>query len=111
MTVASCTEEKLIETERWGTFGKSIRIIAWMMRFIRNVRVPGQDKETGDMSLQELNGSKVRLFLYVQQQVYPELVALRGRRVPRNSFLVKLSPFIGEDGLLRETAVLRFRLQ
>ena len=93
---------KMLETERWGSFEKSIRLVELVLRCIHNIRKSAAERQTDDLSQGELSIAKERLFLCVQEEHYAnELVALRqSRPVPRNSPVARLSLMLGSDGLL-----------
>ena len=61
------------------------------------------DRVVGDLTYDELQAAKHQLIQCVQEHQYAtELAALRqGRSVPKGNSIVKLTPFIVEDGLLR----------
>ena len=91
------------EFERWGTFVKSMRIFAWMLRFIKNMKSSPNDRQLGELSFVELSEAKVMLFYTVQRSAFSnEFETLkRGKSIPKQSKLNKLDPFIGDDGLMR----------
>lgn len=95
---------------RWGKLSKAIRVVSWVLRFISNVRSPKSQRKTDALSFDELHHAKVKLFSIEQLQAYPsEIAALKqGKEISRGSPIAKLSPFIGEDGLLRVQDRLEF---
>ena len=96
--------------ERWGTFTKAIRVVAWVQRFIQNLKSSPTDRRKGDLSFDELQAAKQCLIRAEQENAFSaELDALRkGRKIPKCSPLVKLSPFVAEDGFLRVQGRLQF---
>ena len=105
-----CSREPVFQVDRWGTFIKSIRIVAWAKRFIYNARNLKSERKTGELSLDELTQSKQLLILNVQQLEYgKEIASLQsGQLVHKASSIVKLSPFPGDDGLLRVGGRIQF---
>ena len=99
----------VIDVERFGCFQKSIAVMAWVLRFIKNCRSPKQ-RSTGELSFEELRNSKLILFRSVQNSVYAsEIATLRsGDLISKKSHLYKLSPFLDNDGLLRVRTRLDF---
>ena len=99
----------VLPVERWGSFTKCIRVIAWMLRFVSNSK-RGVMKQAGELTYDELHKAKMRLFQYVQQLAYPKELEALGRDlpVPRGSAIVKLDPFVDADGLLRVKGRLQF---
>ena len=100
-TSRSC--EPVFPVERWSSLTKAIRVVAWVQRFVCNMRKTKEGRVVGDLTYDELQAAKHQLIQCVQEDQYAtELAALRhGRSVPKSSSIVKLTPFIAEDGLLR----------
>lgn len=120
LVVSSQMRVGVFDVERWGTLTKAIRVVAWVRRFIHNARqhqrsggVSSSDQRGGDLSFDELQQAKIALIRDAQQAAFPaEIQALeQGRLIPvgkaATSPLQKLSPFLGETGLLQ----VRHRLQ
>ena len=71
----------MLETERWGSFEKSIRLVGLVLRCIHNIRKSAAERQTDDLSQGELSIAKERLFLCVQEEHYAnELATLRQSR-------------------------------
>ena len=102
-------EKPNLDIKRWSSFSKALRVVAWVLRFIKNTRTPDLQL-TGDLSLDELTESKLRLLKYVQRVSYPDELACLADGVSLNkgSSIQKLNPFIGDDGLLRVCGRLQF---
>ena len=94
----------------WGTFTKAIRVVAWVQRFIQNLKSSLADRWMGDLSFDELQTAKQCLICAEQENAFSaELDALRkGRKIPKCSPLVKLSSSVAEDGFLRVQGRLQF---
>jgi hypothetical protein len=94
---------KFIESERWSTLLKSIRVIGWILRFVRNVRSRKEDRKFSELSFTELDEAKSSLFRFVQKENFSEEMKnlKAGLPVRKGSALYKLSPFIDTEGLLR----------
>ncbi|KAK3889709.1 hypothetical protein Pcinc_006275 [Petrolisthes cinctipes] len=92
----------VFEFSRYSGFCKAVNVVAWVLRFICNCKSKG-DKDTGQLTYEELSKAKVKLFQSVQLEAYSqEFEALsKGKAIPQNSPICKLDPFIGDDGLLR----------
>jgi hypothetical protein len=93
----------ILPVERWSSFAKTIRIVGWILRWRAVSR-------GGDLSFSELQGAKVTLLRVTQNQFFPaECAALSvGGDLSPKSSLVKLKPFLGDDGLLRVGGRLHF---
>ena len=102
--------DKIFDVERWGSFIKSISVVGWVLRFIQNSQVPKRQQKTGDLSFEELEVAKVRLFCSIQREEYgKELAALKHNQpVARSSSIYRLPPYLREDGLLRVQGRLEF---
>lgn len=90
--------------QRFSSFQKLIRVIAYVLRFIRNwcsrkLHLPPQLEA---LSVSELNLSETLILRHLQSVCFPmELHALSRRHpLPNNSKLLSLSPFINKDRLL-----------
>ena len=99
----------VLNFKRWSTFTKVIWIMAWVLRFIHNVRSK-RDGHGGELTFEEMEAVKLRLFRYVQQQEFAEELCCvsQGRAPPKGSPLHKLSPLLHEAGLLRVKGRLQF---
>ena len=102
--------ERVFEVERWGSLFKAIRIVGWVFRFIRNLKLSLSLRHKGALSLDELQTGKIQLIKDVQRHAFPaDLKALRqGLSIPKGSSLFKLCPFLATDGLLRVQGRLQF---
>ncbi len=107
--VAAENSGRFLNVERWGTLLKAMRVVGWVLRFIRNVRNQSCPV-SGKLTFTELCQAKVVLIHSVQVEQYSrEFEALNGgRSVPKTSSIFKLSPFVGKDGLLRVQGRLQF---
>ena len=103
LTAAVLPSVVVFDVERWGRFTKAIRVVAWVLRFIKNLKRSAVDRLTQDLSLQELVEAKSVLIKEVQRVSYQEEITSlqQGRAQSRQSSLFKLAPFLASDGLLR----------
>ena len=101
---------KFLDVERWSSLGKSLRVVGWILRFVSNARCPASTRQVGELTYNELCQAKVVLLKSVQEQNYHEELAslAEGRSVSQRSYIFRLSPFIGDDGLLRVKGRLQF---
>ena len=102
----------IFQLQRYSSFTKALRVVAYTMRFIGNLRAAkrGTPVKKGEIEYSELVEAKILLLKETQSCYYAsEIAALRkGASVPRASHINKLSPFLGEDGLLRVQGRLQF---
>ena len=95
-------ETLLVEAERHGSFGKAVRVMAWVRRFITNCRSQSRARQSS-LSADELADARTDVFRDVQRVAFrEELRALKcGNSVPKSSPLRHLTPILGDDGLIR----------
>ena len=84
-----------IDMERWGSFQKSIRVVAWVLRLIHNVRNKSKGRK-GALVFSEMSEAKMKVFQLVKQCHYQnELTALKqGKEIPKNSSIRNLKSLI-----------------
>ena len=105
-----CAYECPFSFERWSSFDKTVRIVAYVLRCISNLKVQKSMRLTGgDFNQTELDSAVKTVFSCVQKIAYPvELAALeKNKKIPRTSSILQLSPFL-DDGLLRVNTRLKF---
>ena len=102
LTTGKCPA-RVLDVERWSSYIKAIRIVAWVLRYLNNLKANTADRQCGDLTFAELSVAKVALLKCVQEQEYFELSrSLRqGSPVPKSSTIYKLSPYLDSHGLLR----------
>ena len=95
----------VIDINRFSSWNRLWRSTAWVLRFIWNCRARKGNvaRRTGSLSVEEKELSEQLLFRTAQAASFAkELACLNsGKRIPRQSRLKGLSPFIDADGLLR----------
>ena len=75
-------------------------------RFISNIRQ--KDKQTGQITCNEMENSKKILVRNIQQEIFTEEIqALTNKSHIRNSALKELTPFIDDENILRVGGRLR----
>lgn len=102
LTVIEHVLAPLVAYERFSKFSRLVRTIAWMKRFIFNLRTLNC-RSNNDLEQWELQESERFLFMSVQREAFAEEIkALRSNKsIGKRSALYKLRPFLGDDGLLR----------
>ena len=96
-------EGLLMLFNKWGSLTKTWRILAWVCRFVKNCGRPTVVERESDLTQNELLEARLKLYRLTQLHYFPaEYAALQeGRPLLKNSPLCKLTPFIGNNGLLR----------
>ena len=69
--LSSGTSAPVLNFNRRSKLTKVIRIMAWVLRYIHNVRSK-RDGHGGELTFEEMEAAKLRLFRYVQQQEFAE---------------------------------------
>ena len=102
-------DRDLLQVERYGTFSKATRVVGWVLRFVWNVRNRSERRD-GELSSDELAAARVNLYRSVQMDSFaPEVDMLRrGKPIPVTSPIYRLTPYLGEDGLMRIRGRLHF---
>lgn len=102
----TCTEnhENAIKKviNKYSSFNKIIRVIAYCTRFITNLLNKNEARISGQLTLEEVQRSKVKVLRYVQCDEFPsELKELKKGRSVSKGQLASLAPFLDKDGLIR----------
>lgn len=102
VSVVTETDCDLFQVERYGTLSRATRVVGWVLRFVYNVRNRSQRRD-GDLTTKELAAARVELYRSAQMTSFSaEFQLLRkGKPIPASSPIHRLTPFIGDDGLLR----------
>ena len=93
-----------LKPERWSNLKRLSHTLAWVFRFLHNVRSPDKDRQTTNvLTPEEVEEADKWLIRDAQQKEFgKELICIQnGKSLPVNNPLVKLMPKIDEDGLLR----------
>ena len=77
--------------------------MAWSLRFVKNSRCPQGRESSPDPSSAEIEAGRIMVLKSVQNEFYNEEISdlKNGKCVRKTSSIYQLSPFIGEDGLIR----------
>ena len=106
---SSVNPEVTFDVERRGSFSKAIRVVAWVYRFLGNLKHDSV-KQSGELTFNELQLGKLKLIQKVQKFKFAlEFDALgKGCAVHKGSSIAKLSPFIDSEGLHRVLGRLQY---
>ena len=105
--ISGQTHQPLVDVSRFSTLVKAIRVTAWVLRFIRNMQKKGVK---GELTFNEMSDAKHFLIKETQKVHFgAEILALsEDKLIQRGSRIAKLSPFLGQDGILRIRGRLQF---
>uniref|UniRef100_A0A8D9F1Z1 Integrase catalytic domain-containing protein n=2 Tax=Cacopsylla melanoneura TaxID=428564 RepID=A0A8D9F1Z1_9HEMI len=94
--------------EKYSKFVKAQRVLAFVLRFIGNLRKPNDQRQKGPLQVAELAHS-VTIFVSLEQQHHfsDVLKALRSNGKITNTSILKLTPFLDEHGNIRVGGRLR----
>ena len=85
-----------------------VRVRSWVMRFIKNCRVPEEQRIKGEFTTKELSDTELDIIKEAQKEVFnEEIIALTARKeLSKRSHLLPLTPMLA-GGLLRSNTRLR----
>ena len=88
-----CIHAPLIDVHKFSSYTKLLRVLAWILRFLRNLR--RVDKTLGALTASELHDSRHQLLQLVQQDTFPAEydALLHNRPLPASSKIVGFQPF------------------
>ena len=111
VTIEYSDKEPLLKVGKWSSLAKVTRIMSWVLRFVTRCRKKPMEHCDGDkLTSVEVSQANKQLTLMTQSEHFEEEIAClkAGKHVAKSSNLYKLSPFIGEDGLLRARCRLNY---
>nr|XP_049697167.1 uncharacterized protein LOC126054700 [Helicoverpa armigera] len=87
---------------RYSTLAKLTRVLAWILRFIKQARYKKNRMQTY-LTLHELKNAKHKIILHVQQREFAQEVHYLKENKPLSAKnkLLQLNPFLDNEGLLR----------
>ena len=109
VTGTSDHDRRLLQVDRHGTLTRATRVMAWILRFVTNTKSASQ-RQVGELTAEELSAARLQLYREAQAGDFQEEVTLlrEGKQLPKSSKILNLTPFLGEDGLLRVRGRLQF---
>ncbi|XP_025407359.1 uncharacterized protein LOC112681309 [Sipha flava] len=87
---------------KFSNLSKLLRVIAYCLRFVHNAR-QNTEKKIGQIQREEINNANMVAVKLVQKNIWQEeLIKLsKSEPISSNSRLLRLKPFVDENGLLR----------
>ena len=103
LTAVSIPPSALFDFSKFSLFYKVIRLVAWVKRFVNNCKLAPSQRQSGPLTSDELADAKLSMWRCVQREIYNTEIERLNRNVSllKGSPLLKLSPFIDSQGLLR----------
>ncbi|GJQ75226.1 hypothetical protein Trydic_g9826 [Trypoxylus dichotomus] len=101
IVLTSCNNAFIFD--KYSTLTKLQRVVAFILRFIRNTRQANYERVVGDLTASELRAELKTLVKTCQASTFSlEINSLfQSRPIPKSSKLISLNPFIDFEGLLR----------
>ncbi|KAB0799112.1 hypothetical protein PPYR_06992 [Photinus pyralis] len=102
LSLITITEELEI-LKKYSNIIKLQRVLAYSLRFVKNLSTHKNDKLKGELSVDEIKYAMRKLILVVQAQSFKREVELikNGKRLSGASQILSLNPFVDKDGILR----------
>ena len=102
----SVPREPVVPLERYSTFTRIQRVVAWIMRFVNNCRPSRKLAETAgksNLTVPELVAAETYLVRFAQEVHFPSEIASfkAGKGLPSGSSLLPLRPFVDSNEVLR----------
>ena len=95
VSCAAQPKESVIDFERFSKYSQLLRTVAWISRFIRNLRGKEDERVFNPLTGLEIQEAEQWLISQIQEASFPEEVSLAKHNLPwKNSKLANLSPFL-----------------
>lgn len=100
---------KPINYEKYSSYSRLIRIVAYCKRFTKNCRMASEQRTSGPLTCKELCNATFIIVKAVQEECFNTEIRQLKKSEPLNAFsrLLCLNPFIDEDGIVRVGGRLR----
>ena len=94
----------------WSSWTRLTRVSCWVVRFITNCRARREDRTVGPLTPEEIQNIEVQVIRAAQREDFAEeFSAIQANRaLPKKSRLLKLTPKVDPDGLLRADGRLQY---
>ena len=101
--------ESLPDPEKFSSWTRYRRVIAWTCRFIHNARLPNESRIKGPLSVSELTRAEVLAVKCSQRKSFPDDFETLSKNLPLppKSRLLAFTPYLDDDGLVRVGGRLR----
>lgn len=100
LTLSNAPRE-LIDFSRFSRFSRLLRTVAYVLRFINNLK-KGSKRNDKYLSADELQNAKVLIMRHSQMKSFPEYdLLIRKQKIPNKSPLIKFNVYLDKDNLIR----------
>ncbi|XP_045188261.1 uncharacterized protein LOC123546137 [Mercenaria mercenaria] len=93
--------QDVIEVTRFSTLKRLLRVTAYVLRFIRNCRTVSRSRNSGSITLQELENAEMLLIRQCQQNSYSEEISNLQSGKSRLPVVRQLRLYLDSDGYIR----------
>lgn len=103
MVTVDVKREVVLNYYKFSSLNKLLRVTAYVLRLIYNLRCEKEERVRGTMTAAEINNAKQKVVKLIQEEEFKnEIKALRSdHKIPRRSRLIALHPFLDSSGILR----------
>lgn len=101
--VCISTVSELCFIDKFSSYSKLLRVTAYCLRFIANLKTKQTQKTTGGLQTEEIIQARCQLIRLIQAKHFSiELVKLKQKgQVSKKSRLLSLNPFLDDHGIIR----------
>ncbi|XP_064461641.1 uncharacterized protein LOC135371581 [Ornithodoros turicata] len=99
----------VLDLDRFSSLRRALRVTAWIKRFVDNSR-PGNPRVFGALSTEDISWAENYWMKRAQEEWYgleKQTLSL-GKALEKNSAVVKLAPFLDNEGIMRISGRLHF---
>ena len=92
-----------LNPEQYSSWSRVIKVYSWVVRFVNNCRIDREHRIIGELTVNEIIDSEKQMIKNAQKKAFlDEFAALqKAKPLPTTSKLLKLSPKLDEDSLMR----------
>ena len=92
-----------LNPERYSSWTRLTRILAWVYRFLGNAKLPNLQRNCGELSVEEIRDAELSFIRNAQMNEFKdEYSALKSEKcLPTSSKLLCLYPLLDDDGMMR----------
>ena len=103
MTIKPTEKDWRLDPTRFSSWTRLTRIHAWILCFVQNCQLPSQVRKEGELIPQEILESEGIIIKEAQEESFPEeyRTLTSGKQISKSSKLVKFTPKLDEDGIIR----------
>ena len=95
-----------LKPSQHSNWARLIRVQTWVLRFINNSQLTGENRKQGELSADEIQESELLIIRICQQEGFPEeyRALMLQKPLPTHSKILGLNPQLDEDCLMRSNS-------